>query len=500
MRWLAAAAAAAAACCWATSPAVVASTNSTCEGRGIGCLVPLLDNSWVRKLSEDPAAAAHAPNKRAREVLSGHFVRVAPTPLPQPILVATSREMATELGLLESDLQLDSAVRLLSGDAAAVPGFEETWATPYALSIYGKKFIPGGSGKNGDGYGDGRAISIGEVVVPSSGARWELQLKGGGRTPFARNADGRAVLRSSVREFLASEAMHSMGVATTRALSLVVSRTEKSRRPWYSNKTAEFETRRAEMAAALSQASAPAPPDIVQMEACAITCRVSNSFLRVGHFELFARRARDADASVRATGLAELKALAAHALQREFSDQLKHAEFQEQVVGMAREAAQRFARLGAEWIRVGYTQSNFNADNCLISGATVDYGPFGFIEKYSPGWGMWISAGDHFSFMNQPVAMGKNLGMFLNSLEPLVNAKGVKELQVSRHIVENSKDLCALDAGGRLRLKLNPQVCWSLPDDRGNCCRILTRSCAFSGHQRRLRPSFGRELAPHVVR
>ena len=203
-------------------PNELAADGSVCTG--IHCLVDYLDNTWIRQLNEDPAAQYNAPNTRAREVHSGHYVHVEPTPLPQPMLVATSREMAAELGLNESDLQSDAAVRLLSGDMRAVHGFEESWATPYALSIYGQKIVPNGCGKDGDGYGDGRAISIGEVVAPTSGARWELQLKGGGKTPFARTADGRAVLRSSVREFLASEAMHSMGVPTTRALSLVVSR------------------------------------------------------------------------------------------------------------------------------------------------------------------------------------------------------------------------------------------------------------------------------------
>lgn len=196
----------------AAAAATAAPAGAGC--RGVGCLQ--LDNSWVAKLTQDPDAAANAPNTQAREVRAGHFVLVSPTPLPQPVLVATSREMAEELGLRESDLQERSAVRLLSGDVAAVPSFNVTWATPYALSIYGQKVIPGGSGKEGDGYGDGRAISIGEVLVPTAapqattaaaqataGAkRWELQLKGGGRTPFARNADGRAILRYGKRRLL----------------------------------------------------------------------------------------------------------------------------------------------------------------------------------------------------------------------------------------------------------------------------------------------------------
>ena len=100
-----------------------------------------------------------------------------------------------------------------------------------ALSIYGQPQVPPGSGPSGDGYGDGRAISIGEIIN-AAGERWEMQLKGAGRTPFARGGDGRAVLRSSLREFVASEAMHALGVPTTRALSLVASASESVRRPW----------------------------------------------------------------------------------------------------------------------------------------------------------------------------------------------------------------------------------------------------------------------------
>ena len=126
-----------------------------------------------------------------------------------------------------------------------------SWATPYALSIMGQPYTDNCPFGNGNGYGDGRAISIGEVVIPAAvrgGAadpaipaetegsgerRWEMQLKGGGTTPFCRGADGRAVLRSSIREFLASEAMHALGVPTTRALSLIVSEEEMSQRRWF---------------------------------------------------------------------------------------------------------------------------------------------------------------------------------------------------------------------------------------------------------------------------
>ena len=202
----------------------------------LGCLAARLDNSWVAQLRPDPSS--RPPNKRAREVHSGHYVLVKPTPLTRPYLVTYSRDVLRMLELSESEAQAESSpfVRLFSGATDAVAGFEVTWATPYALSIYGEEVQPNGAGASGNGYGDGRAISIGEVLT-AAGQRWEVQLKGGGTTPFCRNADGRAVLRSSVREYLASEAMHHMGVPSTRALSLVASRADTVLRPWYAPST-----------------------------------------------------------------------------------------------------------------------------------------------------------------------------------------------------------------------------------------------------------------------
>ena len=130
-------------------------------------------------------------------------------------------------------------MKFFSGQQDAIPGFT-SWATPYALSIYGQKMIDNCPFKTGNGYGDGRAISIAEVLT-ASGERWELQLKGAGRTPWSRGGDGRAVLRSSIREFLAQEAMHYLGVSTTRGLTIVFSETETVQRPWFSGKSAKVE-------------------------------------------------------------------------------------------------------------------------------------------------------------------------------------------------------------------------------------------------------------------
>ena len=424
----------------------------------LATLGSLVDNEYLRNLEPDPDADAHEPNKSPRQVQSGHFVLVKPTALTAPSLIIASAETCRLLQLSDEACHSESFVALFSGRSIAdeVPGFSMSWATPYALSIYGQEIVPNGAGPQGYGYGDGRAISIGEVALsashrgggngggespPLGTERWELQLKGAGRTPFCRNADGRAVLRSSTREFLASEAMAALGVPTTRALSLIVSGSETAVRPWYRNQSAAI-------AIGAHRPDRESGGDVTRRERAAITTRVATSFLRVGQFELYGRRARRGEA----VGLRQLEQLARHAIRREYpsvaapgaasesragssatgsaaSTSAATSSLQAQVLAMAVLARTRFAHLAAEWVRVGYTQSNFNADNCLIGGATVDYGPFGFIERYQADWAMWIGGGQHFSFMNQPKAAGANFRMFLRSLEPLLDASGVAELR-----------------------------------------------------------------------
>ena len=167
------------------------------------------------------------------------------------------------------------------------------WATGYALSIYGTEYIQQCPFGTGNGYGDGRAISVFEGVF--QGQRWEMQLKGGGPTPYCRGADGRAVLRSSVREFLAQEFMHALGVPTSRSLTLYMSRAETVRRPWYAPNSRSFD------------------PDILVDNPVAITTRVAPSFLRVGQLELFARRARS---EAHPGALQELRQIVAHLIER----------------------------------------------------------------------------------------------------------------------------------------------------------------------------------------
>jgi len=204
-----------------------------------------VDNSFLRELEPDLAQEEHAPNQRSREVESGHFVdRLLLQPLRSPYVVACSAEMMELLALDPAECAATFTApsageappssrfaRVFSGNLSAAGAGFHAWATPYALSIYGSETLPGGAGARGYGYGDGRAASIGEVLT-EAGDRWELQLKGAGTTPFSRSGDGRAVLRSSAREFLASEAMAALGVPATRALALVASRVDAVSRPW----------------------------------------------------------------------------------------------------------------------------------------------------------------------------------------------------------------------------------------------------------------------------
>lgn len=389
------------------------------------------DLSWLQQLSEDPEARRYEPNRSSREVKSGHFVRVVPTKLPSPELLMYSEELAAEMGLSAAAVADPRFARFVSGDTEALD-LGGSWATPYALSIMGQEMYNNCPFGNGNGYGDGRAVSIGEVVV--EGRRYELQLKGGGKTPFCRGADGRAVLRSSLREFLASEAMHFMGVPTTRALSLVVSRGETAQRGWYSGSSkdsiTESDSRLAHLPLEVRRQlvrELAGRMDVAIDEPAAITCRVAPSFVRIGHLDLFARRAaaslrtqNDDDARSK-----ELRDVVAHAIFREYADLWSpglaedSAALKSAALAMAERARDNLARLASNWLRVGFCQGNFNADNCLVAGRTMDYGPFGFMDRYDPAFAKWVGSGEHFAFAAQPKAAQVNFGTLVKSLLPL---------------------------------------------------------------------------------
>ena len=376
-------------------PQKTSSTLSTLDD-----LAELANYSLMDTLNCDPDATENGADHAPRQVFSGHYVPVNPTPIKEPEYVAHSKTFFSELGFADSLAESSGFVRLFSGDTSQVPEpmRKVGWATGYALSIYGTEYIQQCPFQTGNGYGDGRAISVLEAVI--NGRRWEMQLKGGGRTPYCRGADGRAVLRSSIREFLAQEHMHALGVPTSRSLSLYVSKTEKVKRPWY------------------SEGSRSENPDMLISEAVAISTRVAPSFIRVGQLELFARRSRKNE---HPTALEELEKIVLHLIDREYADAIdRQLSTPEKVVWLAREFQSRLTSLVANWIRVGFCQGNFNSDNCAVGGFTLDYGPFGFCDVFNPHYQPWTGGGHHFSFMNQANAAQRNFEMFCSALRPLL--------------------------------------------------------------------------------
>jgi uncharacterized protein YdiU (UPF0061 family) len=362
----------------------------------------LANYSLMDTLNCDPHAKIDGADHEPRQVFTGHYVPVKPTPIRDPEYVIHSKRFFHELGLADSMAESTDFVRLFSGDISQVPKpmRKVGWATGYALSIFGTEYVQQCPFQNGNGYGDGRAISVLEAVI--KGQRWEMQLKGGGRTPYCRGADGRAVLRSSIREFLAQEHMHSLGVPTSRSLSLYVSKTQKVRRPWYSH-TAHSKD-----------------PDILISEAVAISTRVAPSFIRVGQLELFARRARKKE---HPKAMEELEKIVLHLIDREYDAVIdKKLSTAEKVVLLAHEFRSRLTSLIANWVRVGFCQGNFNSDNCAGGGFTLDYGPFGFCDVFNPHFQSWTGGGHHFSFLNQPEAAQRNFQMFCTALRPLLDS------------------------------------------------------------------------------
>jgi uncharacterized protein YdiU (UPF0061 family) len=328
--------------------------------------VPVFDNTFLRELPGDPE-----PRAFVRQVRNAAWSKVEPTPVAAPRLLAHSREMATELGFSETDVASPEFAQVFSGNAL-LPGMQ-----PFATNYGGHQF-----GHWAGQLGDGRAISLGEVVS-NDGRRMELQLKGAGPTPYSRTADGRAVLRSSIREFLCSEAMHHLGIPTTRALSLVGTGESVERDMFYDGH----------------------PRD----EPGAIVCRAAPSFLRFGHFELPASRGE----------VELLRTLADFCIRRDFphigSDgESKYADW-------FGEACERTARMVAEWMRVGFVHGVLNTDNMSILGLTIDYGPYGWIDDYDPDWtpNTTDAMGKRYRFGWQPKVAYWNLGQLANALSPL---------------------------------------------------------------------------------
>ncbi len=289
------------------------------------------DNRFTRELPADPIA-----DNYVRQVQAACYSRVQPTPVAQPRLVAYSREVAELLGLSSALCETPEFAEVFVGNHL-LPAMD-----PHAACYGGHQF-----GNWAGQLGDGRAINLGETVN-AQGQRWVLQLKGAGPTPYSRTADGLAVLRSSVREFLCSEAMHHLGVPTTRALSLVTTGEDVMRDMFYDG-------------------HAKAEPG-------AVVCRVAPSFTRFGSFQIFAARRE-------------------HEVLQQLIDYTIRTDFphlggpsQETYLRWYEEIVKRTALLMAHWMRVGFVHGVMNTDNMSILGQTIDYGPYGWLENYDPDW------------------------------------------------------------------------------------------------------------------
>src|SRR5882672_635118 len=323
------------------------------------------ENTFVRDLPADPVLV-NVP----RQVSNACYTRVEPTPVAAPKLLAWSDALGELLGLSRPSPQ---AVQALGGNRVR-PGMQA-----YAARYGGHQF-----GHWAGQLGDGRAITLAEIIA-SDGSRQELQLKGAGKTPYSRTADGRAVLRSSLREFACSEALFHLGVPTTRALSLAGTGEEVIRDMFYDGH--------------------PRP------EPGAIVCRVAPSFVRFGNFQILAAN----------NELEPLKRLADYVMREHFAGHSTASWYQE--------VCRRTALLMVDWMRLGFVHGVMNTDNLSILGVTIDYGPYGWLEGYDPTWtpNTTDAQGRRYCYGNQPGIAQWNLARLAEALLPLVEREPLEE-------------------------------------------------------------------------
>ncbi|MBF9220589.1 protein adenylyltransferase SelO [Hymenobacter ruricola] len=294
-----------------------------------------VDQAAFRNSFVDELRGEDNPNRGSRQVPGYAYSRVLPTPVAAPRLLAWSDDLAATLGLTRPT-ERGAAVDALAGNLVT------DTMKPFAARYAGHQF-----GNWAGQLGDGRAISLGELIA-TDGSTWELQLKGAGPTPYSRRADGRAVLRSSLREFLCSEAMHYLGVPTTRALSLVATGDDVVRDMFYNGNQ--------------------------RPEPGAIVARVAPTFVRFGNFQMFAASGE----------LENLRSLADYVIRHHYPEVGEPGP--EVYVRWYEEICRRTAVMVAHWMSVGFVHGVMNTDNMSILGLTIDYGPYGWLEPYDPDW------------------------------------------------------------------------------------------------------------------
>ncbi len=327
----------------------------------------IFDNQFVRELPGDPSQ-----DPRPRQVLGSFYSRVQPVSPSHPSRLAVSKEVAELLDMEPAFVDSESFVLAFSGHTL-LQGME-----PFAMCYGGHQF-----GHWAGQLGDGRAINLGEVIN-ARGERWMLQLKGAGPTPYSRHADGFAVLRSSVREFLCSEAMHHLGVPTTRALSLIATGDWVVRDMFYDGRP--------------------------RREPGAIVCRVAPTFVRFGNFEIFAAR-NDID---------HLRRLIEYVIRTDFPE--LGVPTPDAMGQWFEDICRRTAIMIVHWMRVGFVHGVMNTDNMSILGQTIDYGPYGWLEDYDPSWtpNTTDAEGRRYCYGQQPQIAYWNLGQLANAIHPVL--------------------------------------------------------------------------------
>ena len=325
------------------------------------------DNRFVDELPGDKET-----KNFPRQVLGACYSRVSPTKVTHPKTLVYSKEVADFLDLPQEACVSNDFAQVFAGNRL-IAGME-----PYASCYGGHQF-----GHWAGQLGDGRAINLGDVIN-SQGERWALQLKGAGLTPYSRTADGLAVLRSSVREFLCSEAMYHLGVPTTRALSLVTTGEQVIRDMFYNGNP--------------------------KAEPGAIVCRVAPSFIRFGNFQIHAARGE----------LDLLRKITDYTINTHFSHLGKGSK--DVYLDWFEEVCRTTAQMVVHWQRVGFVHGVMNTDNMSILGLTIDYGPYGWLENYDPDWtpNTTDKAERRYRYSNQPACAFWNLGQLANAIYPLV--------------------------------------------------------------------------------
>ena len=338
----------------------------------------VFDNAFTRDLPADSQSGSER-----RQVRGALFSRVEPTTVAAPYLIHSSAQVAQLLGLSEADRGSEDFLQVFAGNKL-LPGMDA-----HATCYGGHQF-----GNWAGQLGDGRAINLGEVKTATG--HLMLQLKGAGKTPYSRTADGLAVLRSSLREYVCSEAMFHLGVPTTRALSLIGTGEQVMRDMLYDGHPA--------------------------LEPGAVVCRVSSSFVRFGHFQMLAARQE--------TEL--LETFTNFVIEREFpAIATAHQDPIERYLAWFAQVCQRTATLMVQWMRVGFVHGVMNTDNLSILGETIDYGPYGWLEGFDPDWTPnTTDAGQRrYRFAQQPAIAQWNLLQLANALYPLVKeSKPLEEI------------------------------------------------------------------------